>query len=893
MIQHLRFAVIYSWHSFVRHKQRALFALGSIAAGVAIVTILRILGLSLSDALTFNAQAFLRSDILVAPGATPLRITPGNTDENRPLLLPDETRKLNEWAVQHEVEISYRYSGQLHQVSTVDRESPETSLAFGYFIDPQTYPFYDIIRADEPAGVLLKDLFTGSHPVVIARRLADDLSLHVGDYLQVGTAEAPFIITGIVPDSAENYLDNPFQIAFSFVYLEYDRLPEFGVEFGTADRAYVKLPPQIDPEVFVDTLYNDWRSLVPALVDLPVRYDRIGNILQRNRQISGFISESVLLFSLISLVIGGIGILNTMYVTVNRRAEEIAVLKTVGLQRHTIGFIFFVHALLLGIGGSLLGVVAGLILSLVARSIAEYSFNIPLPWSISADPIALGIGLGVGITSIFSLLPTFSATNVSPRLLLRQRDISLVRAGWRAILITGVVFVVGIGLAVDRILGIDSRDAFGVASLLIGMMITAAGLGMFLLLTLILWGIVWLLGHLPTFGNPHLLLAVRNLVLHRSRTASALLALLIGMSSLSATLILSRSISVLAFGMVSNPLGGNLLVVPLLPLTQSLVHTRLAETTGVTAYHDLIVAQAELVAIDGNPAFMDMLQPAEQVNENVYLSHLNLVTGIRSYGEPDTSQLLTGRLLSSEDAGQSNIVVPYHSVLLRLGVHLGSTFTYRMGDTTRAFTVVGFTRFNPQIGLTPFGIGNGVTAPLDMVSATSPFTVIIANVNPVAVPALTASLQRIPGVFAVSTGQFDTILNRVLRQTAALPLLIAILSLLAASVLMANTVSLATLERRQELGILKALGVKPRQLLWQLLLQNSIIGFVGGVISLALTFIATTYIPVVTDEIVELPLPFEFVIVLLTLSTSITAGATLLAGWSTVRQRPTTALHYE
>ncbi len=890
MIQHISFVIVYAWRNSVRHKQRALFALLSIAAGVATVTTLRILGLSLTDALTANAQAFLRSDILVAPGAPPLRIGLSATSTNSPLFLPEDTKKLNDWAAQNEVEITYRLSGQLFQITTSNRQPSQTSLGFGYFIDPQKYPFYDTIRAIEPAGLRLKDLFTGPHPVVIAKRLADELNLHVGDRLQISSASAPFIVTGIVPDSSENYLDNPFSIAFSFVYLEYDRLPEFGIESGTADRAYVKLPPGVNPEVFVDTLYNQWRTLIPSLVDQPVRYDRISNILQRNQPIAGFISKTVLLFSLIALVIGGIGILNTMYVTVNRRTGEIAVLKTIGLRRADIRLIFFAHALLLGIGGSLLGIILGILLSLIAKSIGEYAFAIPLPWHVSADPIVLGFALGVGISIIFSLLPTQSATNVPPRLLLRQSEVVLTQAGPRAIIVTGILLIIGIGLLIDRIIGSDVNNA---ASLLMGLLISTLGLGVFLLASLGMWLVVWMLGHLPTFGMAHLRLAIRGLSLHRGRTASSLLALVIGMSSLSATLIIARSIGVLAFNEVSQPLGGNVMIIPFLPLTQTAVHAQLANSKDVTAYNDIAVTQAELVAVNNDSSFKTRVAAEQQLSGNLYLSQLNFITGVRSYGEQDTSQLLSGRLLTPDDAGHNNLVVPYNLLLVQLGIQVGSTFTYRIGTKMQTFTIVGIVRPSPQANVLPFNIGSSVSAPLDVLPQQSPFQMIIADVRPIGVPDLTTSLRLIPGVFVVDIDQFDSIVNRVLRQTAALPLLLAALSLFAASILVATTVSLSTLERRREIGVLKALGLKARQIMWQLVLQNSIVGFVGGLISLLPMLIALALVPVVTDEIVQLPIPADLIVLLLALSTAVAVGATLITGWTAAHESPTTALHYE
>src|SRR5207248_7467538 len=111
---------------------------------------------------------------------------------------------------------------------------------------------------------------------------------------------------------------------------------------------------------------------------------------------------------------------------------------------------------------------------------------------------------------------------------------------------------------------------------------------------------------------------------------------------------------------------------------------------------------------------------------------------------------------------------------------------------------------------------------------------------------------------------FDSIINRILSQMTALPLLVAGLSLFAATVLIATTVSLATLERRRQIAILKAMGVTRNQALNQILIENAIIGFAGGIISLLPTLAIIELIPVLTSSVggfaIRLPLPLDLVI---------------------------------
>ena len=895
MIRRFLFALTYALRNVNRNRQRALFAIVSIAAGVATVVALRILGLMLTDALTANAQAFLRSDILVAEATAPIRLGLETRGANQPLFGPDDTKLLVRWAKQHDVDLQFRLSGQLLQIASQgDGEAGGSALALGYFVDPDIYPYYDVIRASSPGGATLRELITGDDQVVVSERLAEQLGLQVGGVVRVGVADKPQTVVGIVPDQSENYIDNPFGIAFGFVYLDYDNAAEYGLVAGSADRAYLRLPPGQDPEVVVDSVYNDWRELIPDLVDRHIRYDRIGNVLARNATIANFVSQTVLLFSLVALVIGGVGIINTMFVTISRRAREIAVLKSLGLRRGDITLLFLVHAGLLGLLGSLLGTALGVVFSRLATQVGEATFGVRFSWRVDPEPVLTGLLLGSAITLIFSLLPVLTAAAVEPVTLLRRLDVPLTRVRRSTALMTFLLLVVTIGLVVGAIIAPVLASVNGLIPVIIGVALTAVAFLLLGLFAALLYALVGLLSRLPTGKNATIELALRGLSQHRTRTAFTLLSLIIGMAALSGTLILSRSISVLVYSTVSEPLGGNLIVIPLLPLTQTLVQTRLDETEAVSGYREMRVASASLIGINGDASFRDRMGLEDSLASRVYVDQLQVVTGVQTFGEPPPDRIVAGRALEAGDAGRYRVVIPDNPLLRRMGIGVGSTLTYFIGSSIRDYTIVGIVEADPQAGLLPVGLGEGaVQAPLDVVPQQMPFNLTVASVLPAAIPDVAASMRAIPGTFVLDVGAFDSIINRVLRQTAALPLLIAGLSLFAAGVLVATTVSLSTFERRRQIGILKALGLKQRQAMLQLLVENGLIGLIGGVLSLAPTLIIIQLIPVVTEEIVQLPLPVDLIVLMLALSTGLTLVATLLTGWSAVREPPIRALRYE
>lgn len=112
----------------------------------------------------------------------------------------------------------------------------------------------------------------------------------------------------------------------------------------------------------------------------------------------------------ISLLVGGIGIMNIMLVSVTERTREIGICKAIGAKRHHILMQFLIEALLLSLLGGLIGLAIGYGLgTLISSSIPSFpAASIPL-WSVA---LALGFSGFVGV--LFGILPAAKAANLDP-----------------------------------------------------------------------------------------------------------------------------------------------------------------------------------------------------------------------------------------------------------------------------------------------------------------------------------------------------------------------------------------------------------------------------------------------------------------------------------------------
>ena len=117
----------------------------------------------------------------------------------------------------------------------------------------------------------------------------------------------------------------------------------------------------------------------------------------------------------ISLLVGGIGIMNIMLVSVTERTREIGIRKALGAKERVILSQFVVEAATTSALGGVLGIVLGYIVSMVAnRVLPMISSSIDVTVSPSFNSIAVAFGISVGIGVLFGYLPAKRAARLNP-----------------------------------------------------------------------------------------------------------------------------------------------------------------------------------------------------------------------------------------------------------------------------------------------------------------------------------------------------------------------------------------------------------------------------------------------------------------------------------------------
>lgn len=165
---------------------------------------------------------------------------------------------------------------------------------------------------------------------------------------------------------------------------------------------------------YVEQVMTDIKNLLllehdiddPELADFNLRSpsEMISTVSETTSTLTSLLSG----IAAISLIVGGIGIMNIMLVTVTERTKEIGLLKAIGAKKQDVLTQFLIEAVVLTLFGGLIGMGLGVGLAYIASSFMS------IPFVVSASSVILAVGVSAGVGILFGWYPANKAAKLNP-----------------------------------------------------------------------------------------------------------------------------------------------------------------------------------------------------------------------------------------------------------------------------------------------------------------------------------------------------------------------------------------------------------------------------------------------------------------------------------------------
>ncbi len=235
--------------------------------------------------------------------------------------------------------------------------------------------------------------------------------IKVKSSIQAKAGGVPLRVIGVIAERGSSFFQNQDEMIFLPLTLGQEQI--LGIHY--LQGVYIK----VDTAENVDQTIADVNSVltqqhhIKSAVNIDFAVRNQADAVKILSTITNALSLFLIAMAGISLVVGGIGILNIMMVTVGERTREIGLRKAVGATNRVIRNQFLLEAgMLTGLGG-IIGIIIGVIISYLLSLLMNY---LGYDWAfvISWVSIVLAVGVSVLTGVIFGLLPAFKAAKLDP-----------------------------------------------------------------------------------------------------------------------------------------------------------------------------------------------------------------------------------------------------------------------------------------------------------------------------------------------------------------------------------------------------------------------------------------------------------------------------------------------
>ena len=636
---------------------------------------------------------------------------------------------------------------------------------------------------------------TTSNDVVMDEGTAQKYGFSVGDRVRI-LLQGPtrtFNITGLARFGTANNLAGATLAAFNLPTAQ--RLMG---DVGKLDAINVRASPGADKAHVQRTIA---RSL-PQGVEVVTAQTVVSDATNQISSALGFFSTALLVFAFIALFVGGFTILNTFSIIVGQRTRELALLRIVGASRRQVFRSVILEAAIVGLVSSLVGLGLGVLAAIGLEKLLS-GFGVTLPSGspvFTARTVIVAILVGVGVTVVSAISPARRAVRIAPVAAVSDQqtedEISFRRRfSWGTAITVAGAAALAIGLTKPAILWVG----IGAFLLFIGVARLAPAVAR-PMSSVIGRPLARLLGTSGKLGRENSMRSPR-------RTAQTASALMVGLALVSAIAVFGASLSKSATAAVDNAISANMII-----------------TTGNNSQGGFSnTVRPTAAAVPGVSATSTVYQDQFEVQNSVQ-SLTSVSTGslsqtvILNMKAGTSAALAEGQLLVDSTTADSKHWTVGQVLPVRFAL-TGPT-TMRIGGIYQANQLVG-----------KYLVGNGFF--LTHFTNELPVAVLLKTDGSAATEqAVKHALTGYPNLKIQTTAEFQASQQAQVNQLLGIVYALFGLAIIIALIGIVNTLVLSVFERTHEIGLLRAVGMKRRQIRAMIRSESVILAVFGAVIGI-------------------------------------------------------------
>jgi putative ABC transport system permease protein len=675
---------------------------------------------------------------------------------------------------------------------------------------------------------------TTPNQVVVDEGTAKKYHFTVGDHVRVLLAGPPqtFTVSGIVKFGTADNLAGATIAAFD--------LPTAQKLFGEVGR-YNNIDVLTAPGADKASVGHAIAKVLPAGTEVVSGQTVADEQTNSIDQALSFFSTALLVFAFISLFVGGFTIFNTFSITVGQRTRELALLRIVGASRRQVFRSVLLEAGILGTVASVVGLGLGVLAAVGLEALLK-GFGITLPSGplvFQSRTVVAALLVGVGVTVVSAIAPARRAVRIPPIAALGDYRSDQEESSRRRIIMGSVIAVLGIGVLA---LGLTQP-----AIQLVGIGAVAVFLGIGMLAPIVARPMASVLGRpLASLLGISGKLGRENSMRSPRRTAQTSAALMVGLALVSTIAVFGASLSRSATSSVDNAVSADYIITSSgageAGEFSNSVAAAASRVPGVTATSTVYNGRFEIQHSLANLTA-------------VTADHLPATVILRMDKGAGASSLAAGRLLIDTTTANTK-----H---LSVGSVVPVTFAQTGHSTIRVGGI-----YKPNALLGSYVVGDSYfVAHFD-----NPLPVAVLlrtrSGSPTIGKAVNAGLVSYPNLKIQIRAEFEKAQQAQVNQLLGLVYALLALAVVIALIGIVNTLMLSVFERTHEIGLLRAVGMKRRQVRAMIRSESVILAVFGAIIGVVVgVALGTAFVTSLKQQgITDLVIPFANLVIFVVLA---------------------------